>query len=283
LCCSQPDKPVGRKHVITPPPVKVLAMEKEIPVFQPDTLKTDEAYETLKSYNPDLIITAAYGKILPERILNLSKVDPINVHASLLPKRRGSAPVQRAVMEGDEVTGITIMKMDIGMDTGDMITKVEVPIDINIHTEELMSLLADKGSELLVTMLEDYVDGKYPSIPQDEAEVTCCPPIRAEEGEFSWDMDALMIHNKVRALSTWPGAFTFSSDKKIKIYDSEYLKDFEEDDVSYVPGTIVKAHKKDFIIKCGTGFLKVNIMQTEGGKKLNACDFSHNYKVGQVL
>ena len=282
LVMSQPDKPVGRKHIITPPPAKVCALENNIPVYQPDSLKTDEAYETMAGYEPDLIITAAYGKILPVRILELSKVKAINVHASLLPERRGSAPVQRAIMEGDKVTGVTIMQMEEGMDTGDMISRVEVPIDINIHTDELMELLAVKGSELLSDTLEDYCDGKIDPVKQDEALVTVCPPIRAEEGEFSWDMNALDIHNKVRALSSWPGALTSLDGKKVKIYDSEYIESFEADD-SLPAGAVVKAHKKDLIVKCGEGFLKINILQTEGGKKLSAADCAHNFKVGQVF
>ena len=148
LCCCQPDKPVGRKKIITPPPVKVLAQEKGIDVFQPDSMKTDEAFETISKYEPDLIITAAYGKILPLRVLNIPSLGCINVHASLLPKYRGAAPVQYAIMNGDAVTGVTIMEMDEGMDTGAMIDKVEVPIDDKIDTETLMAQLAVAGSKL---------------------------------------------------------------------------------------------------------------------------------------
>ncbi len=287
LSVSQPDKPVGRKHVITPPPAKVAAMDLGIEVYQPDSMRTDEAYEKILSANPDLIITAAYGKILPERMLNIPKYECINVHASLLPKYRGSAPVQYSILNGDEVTGVTIMKMDVGMDTGDMLTKVEVPIDINIHTDALMDELAVAGSDLLVNTIEDYVDGKIEPVKQDEALVSHCPPIKPEQGLFTWDMSATDIHNIVRALSTWPGAQTTFNGKKFKIYDTRVILASEGEEswngAEFNPGSVVKAHKGDLIVKCGNDFLKLMEVQAEGGKRLKAQDCAHNYKPGMVF
>ena len=281
LVLCQPDKPVGRKHILTAPPVKVFAQEKGIEVYQPDTLRTDEAYEKLASYEADLIVTAAYGKILPQRVLDLPKYGCINCHGSLLPARRGAAPVQRAILEGDSVTGVTIMKMDAGMDTGDILKKVEVAIDPDIHTDELMAELAIKGSELLVSMIDDYIEGKIVPEPQDPSKATLCPPIAPEEGHFEWTDSALSIHNRVRALSTWPGASTICQGKKLKIYDSSVV---EDEGFSDGPaGTVVAAHKSDLIVRCGEGCLKINTLQAEGGKRLNACDCAHNYKVGQLL
>lgn len=281
MVVAQPDKPVGRKHVITPPPSKVRAMEAGIPVFQPDSMKTDEAYETLKEANPDLIITAAYGKLLPERVLKLPKYECINAHGSLLPKYRGASPVQQSILDGELVTGVTIMKMDIGMDTGDMITKVEVPIDENIDTDGLMMELAKAGGELLVNTIPDYVDGKIIPVKQDEAIATHCSMIKPEDGIFNWNDSALTIHNKVRAFKTWPGAQTSLDGKKLKVYETRVYRDATFDEVK--PGTIVKAHKGDLIVACGEGYLKINELQLEGGKRLKAIDCAHNYKVGTVL
>ncbi len=282
LC--QPDKPVGRKHILTAPPVKELALEHGITCYQPASLRNEEAYDTIKSVSPDLIVTAAYGKILPKDILDIPRFGCLNCHGSLLPARRGSAPVQRAVLEGDKVTGVTIMKMDEGMDTGDILTKTEVAIDPDIHTSELMDLLARKSAEVLPGVIEDYIEGKITPTPQDDSLATSCPPIRPEEGYFIWDQSAQEIHNRIRALSTWPGAYTLSSDgKKFKVYDSRIadITDGETDDLPC--GTVVKAHKGDLIVKCGQGYLKLLVIQSEGGKRLNASDCAHNYKCGSLI
>lgn len=275
---SQPDKPVGRKHIITPPPTKVRALEAGIPVFQPDSMKTDESYEEIKKYAPDLIITAAYGKLLPERVLNIPTYGCINAHGSLLPKYRGASPVQMAILNGEEVTGVTVMKMDIGMDTGDMITKVEVPIDENIDTDGLMMELAKAGGKLLVDTIEDYVNGNITPVPQDESQATHCSMIKPEDGIFDWNQDVKKIHDKVRSFKTWPGAQTSLDGKRVKVYETNIYRDATFDEVE--PGTIVKAHKGDLIVACGSGYLKINELQLEGGKRLKAIDCAHNYKVG---
>ena len=180
LC--QPDKPVGRKHILTAPPVKVTALENGIEVYQPDTLRSDEALEKISGFDPDLIVTAAYGKILPKAVLDLPKYGCINCHGSLLPARRGSAPVQRAILEGDKVTGITFMKMDVGMDTGDIIDKIEVAIDPNEHTESLMNRLALASAEKLPSVIDSWIAGELDTTKQDDSLATACPPIRPEEG-----------------------------------------------------------------------------------------------------
>ena len=286
LALCQPDKPVGRKHILTAPPVKVMAQENNLEVYQPDTLRTDEALAKLSSYEPDLIVTAAYGKILPAAILDLPKYGCINCHGSLLPARRGSAPVQRAVLEGDKVTGITFMKMDVGMDTGDIIEKIEVAIDPNEHTETLMNRLAIASAEKLPSIIDAWVAGDLTSTKQDDSLATSCPPIRPEEGEFTWDQDALAIHNRVRALSAWPGAFVMKDESKLKVLDSEVLEDetmVPEDLKDSVPGTVVKAKGENLIVKCGNGFLKVKELQQPGGKKLQARDCAHNFTVGNPV
>ena len=286
LVLCQPDKPVGRKHILTAPPVKVIAQENGIEVYQPDTLKTDEALATVQSYDADLIVTAAYGKILPKAILDLPKYGCINCHGSLLPARRGSAPVQRAILEGDKVTGITFMKMDVGMDTGDIIEKIEVEIDPNEHTESLMNRLADASAAKLPEIIDKWVAGDLTSTKQDDSLATACPPIRPEEGEFTWDQDATAIHNRVRALSAWPGAFVMKDENKLKVLDSEVLEDdsIVPDELKNVePGIVVKAKGENLIVKCGNGFLKVKELQVPGGKRLMSRDCAHNFVVGNPI
>lgn len=284
LSCSQPDKPVGRKKIITPPPAKVVASSNDIPVYQPDSMRTDEAYETILSYNPDLIVTAAYGKILPQRILDIPKYGCLNVHASLLPKYRGAAPIQYSIINGDKVTGVTIMKMDAGMDTGDIITQAEIEIEPNINTENLTEKLASLGSELLLKTIPEWVSGNLKTIPQNEEDVTLSPPIRNDQGEFTWDMKAIDIHNLTRALEGWPGASTLLDGEKLKIYETRVV-DFDDSAIDFtpVPGQIVKAKKGDLIVKCGEGYIAILSLQQTGGKRLNAIDCAHNYKVGKIL
>ena len=278
LSVSQPDKPVGRKHILTAPPAKVQAQELGVEVYQPDSLKTDEAYEFIKSREPDLIITAAYGKILPQRMLDIPKYGCINVHASLLPKYRGAAPVQYSILNGDDVTGVTIMKMDAGMDTGDILTQVEVPIDINDHTDTLMAKLADAGRDLLLDTIGDYIEGKITSIPQDTDKVTLTYPIKPEDAVLDLNASARQVHDKIRALSSWPGCSTVFNGKRIKIYDSRLE---EDDNEEAVPGEITKASKGDLKVKCGKGSIYILELQSEGGKRLKAIDCAHNYKPGQ--
>ena len=284
LC--QPDKPVGRKHILTAPPVKVTALENGIEVYQPDTLRSDEALEKISGFDPDLIVTAAYGKILPKAVLDLPKYGCINCHGSLLPARRGSAPVQRAILEGDKVTGITFMKMDVGMDTGDIIYKIEVAIDPNEHTESLMNRLALASAEKLPSVIDSWIAGELDTTKQDDSLATACPPIRPEEGEFTWDQDAADIHNRVRALSAWPGAFVMKGENKLKVLDSEVAEDMTlipDEFKDSEPGTVVKAKGENLIVKCGKGFLKIKELQVPGGKRLAARDCAHNFTAGKPI
>ena len=284
LC--QPDKPVGRKHILTAPPVKVTALENGIEVYQPDTLRSDEALEKISGFDPDLIVTAAYGKILPKAVLDLPKYGCINCHGSLLPARRGSAPVQRAILEGDKVTGITFMKMDVGMDTGDIIDKIEVEIYPNEHTESLMNRLALASAEKLPSVIDSWIAGELDTTKQDDSLATACPPIRPEEGEFTWDQDAADIHNRVRALSAWPGAFVMKGENKLKVLDSEIAEDMTlipDEFKDSEPGTVVKAKGENLIVKCGKGFLKIKELQVPGGKRLAARDCAHNFTAGKPI
>lgn len=285
LVVTQPDKPVGRKHIITPPSAKVTALDLGINCYQPDSLRTDEAYETILEENPDFIITAAFGKILPERILKIAKIDCVNVHASLLPKYRGASPVQSCLLNGDEETGVTIMRMDVGMDTGDMFCTKVLPIEKNIHYDELMDTLAQIGAPLLVDTLGKIVDGTISAVPQDNEKVVNCFPITPEMGEFNWDFEATRIHNIVRALSTWPGAFVLNDGNKLKVYDTEVVDTFDEASlgIEVKNGMILKAHKGDLIIKCNNSYINLKEFQVPGGKRLKAIDCAHNFKVGNLI
>lgn len=285
MVVTQPDKPVGRKHIITPPVTKVTATEFGIKCFQPDSLRTDEAYETILKEEPDFIITAAFGKILPERILKIAKIDCVNVHASLLPKYRGASPVQTCLLNGDKETGITIMRMDVGMDTGDMFEVESMPIPENIHYDELMEKLSFVGAPLLVDTLAKILNKEINPVPQNKEEVINCYPITPDMGEFNWDFDADRIHNIVRALSTWPGAYVLNDGNKLKVYDTEVVRDFDASNLGFEPtnGMIVKAHKGDLIIRCNASYIKLNELQVPGGKRLKATDCAHNFKVGTLI
>ncbi|MCR5593619.1 MAG: methionyl-tRNA formyltransferase [Saccharofermentans sp.] len=278
LSVSQPDKPVGRKHIITPPPAKVYAQSQGIEVYQPDSLKTDEAYDKILSMSPDLIITAAYGKILPQRMLDIPKFGCINVHASLLPKYRGAAPVQYSILNGDDVTGVTIMKMDAGMDTGDMLRQIEVPIDIDDTTESLMGKLAVSGRDLLLNTIDDYINGKIESVPQDGSKVSVSPPVKPEDAILDFNDSARSVHDRIRALCGWPGASTTLDGKRVKIYASR-LEEKSDDDA--LPGEITVARKGDLKVRCKEGSIYILELQSEGGKRLKAIDCAHNFKPGQ--
>ena len=280
LTVTQPDKPVGRKHIITPSPVKVLSQELGIPVYQPTTFKEEGSEDEIRDCNPDLIVTAAYGKILPQRVLDIPAFGALNVHGSLLPLKRGAAPVQRAVLEGDEVTGVTIMKMDAGMDTGDILSMAEYKIPENMHSSELMSELAKVGADLLIRTVPDYLSGAIKSIAQDNDKATYSPPIEATEGLIDWNDAAIAVHNRIRALSEWPGAFTYMNGKKLKIYDSVR----EDIDVSGKPsGAVIKPDKKTLVVVCGSGAVRILKLQQEGGKVLPASDIAHNISEGTML
>lgn len=289
-CVTQPDKPVGRKMVLTPPPAKVKAMEHGVEVWQPSSLRTDEALETMRRYEPDLIITAAYGKILPQTMLDIPKYGCVNVHGSLLPKYRGAAPVQWSILNLDEKTGVTIMKMDAGMDTGDILTQAEIAIDDRDHTPDLMNKLAELGASLLIDTLPDYLSGKIQPIPQDADLATVAPPIAKEQGEICWNQPARKICAQVRALSQWPGASTIWKDGRLKIYDAlvdesdtGLLAQYKEAHGEPVPGTVLFGKKGVLAVMCEDQPIRLLEIQPSSGKRMKAADCAHNFEVGKVM
>lgn len=290
LCVTQPDKPVGRKMVLTAPPAKCMAEKYGIPVYQPSTLRNGDALSTIASYAPEMIITAAYGKILPQEMLDLPKYGCINVHGSLLPKYRGAAPVQWAILNQDEYTGVTIMKMDAGMDTGDILTSCKVPISERVHTPELMDQLASSGADLLIETLPGYISGEIKPVPQIEKDATMSPPIVKEQGEISWNRPAKAICAQIRALSQWPGASTFWKGGKLKIYDAcvdpsgaELLSRYKSENGDPAPGTVVAAKKGTLAVMCQDLPLYLLEVQPASGKRMKAIDCAHNFEVGRCM
>lgn len=265
---TQPDKPQGRKMILTPPPVKEAAAKQQIPVFQPKTLKAPEETARLSSLKPDAIVVAAYGKMLPKAVLEIPAFGCINVHASLLPKYRGAAPVQAAILNGDAETGVTTMMMAEGCDTGDILFKKATPIAPDENTPELMSRLADLGAELLISTLKAVEDGTVKPQKQDDAGASHVSLITKNMSPVDWSRTAQEIHNQIRALYPWPAASADLNGHRLKIYRSRIGgKEYGEPGL-IVPGSV------SFLVCCGGGTaIELLEVQTEGGKKMSGSDF----------
>lgn len=275
LVVTQPDKPRGRKQEMTPSEVKVCALGHGIEVYQPESLRTDEAYEYLRKYEPDYIIVAAYGKILPKRILDLPKYACINVHGSLLPKYRGAAPIQRSVLSGDKVTGITTMLMGEGLDTGDMLLKTEYEIDINATSGEVFDALSQSAPDLLIETIEKFTKGEIIPEKQNESEATHAAMLSKDEAVIDWSKTAAEIHNTVRGMAPWPVAYTGYKGKKLKIFTSRLT-----DEKTSLPVGKIKEDKNRILVACGDGMLlEIVSLQLEGGKRLEAKQFLAGHPV----
>lgn len=267
---TQPDRPKGRGKKILMTPVKEKALEANIEVFQPSKVKTPEFIGILKKLNPDLIVVAAFGQFLSQEILDLPKYGCINVHASILPKYRGAAPIHYAILNGEKKSGVTIMKMDIGMDTGDMIDKVEVPITSNMIMGELHDELKLKGAKLLLDVIDDIENGSAIYKKQNNEEATYASLLDRSMEKIDWCKSALEIHNKICAFNPWPGTFTkMPNGKNLKIWktiatDKEYNAE---------PGTIVKIDKNYFSVATGKGTIEVYELQPESKRKMLASVF----------
>ncbi len=263
---SQPDKPVGRKQIITPTATKVVAMEHNIPVFQPAKLRDGEALKIMQELKPDLTVVAAYGKILPKDILDVAPLGNVNVHGSLLPKYRGSAPIQWSVINGDKVTGITTMFMAEGMDTGDMIMKFELPIGEDEPAGELFDRMAELGAESIERTLELFDNGEVKAEPQNEEEATYAPMLKKEMGEIDFGKTAEEIHNLTRGLNPWPMAYTFLDGKSIKIHEAKVAEGFSGEE-----GTLLD--EKRFVVGTKNGAIEFITVQPEGKNKMSGVDF----------
>ena len=265
---SQPDKPVGRKQILTPPPVKAYAAENGIPVFQPERIKNSDALDIIKELNPDIIVVVAYGKILPKEILNAAKHGCINVHASLLPKYRGAAPIQWAVLNGDEKTGVSIMQMDEGLDTGDVILVRECEIGENETSAELFDKLSIIGAVALLEALDLIESGNSKPVKQPEGDFGYAKMITKELCPIDWNKGAREIHNQVRGLQTWPVATTTINGKTVKIHKTA-ISDIKGNN----SGEVVDNNKR-LVVCCGDGCcLEILELQPEGKKRMDAKAF----------
>ncbi|MFZ5988188.1 MAG: methionyl-tRNA formyltransferase [Bacillota bacterium] len=279
---TQPDKPKGRGKKVAMPPVKEYADQKEITVLQPAKVKTKEFVEALKEIKPDLLVTAAYGKILPMDVLDIPPLGCINVHGSLLPKYRGAAPVHWAIINGEKVTGITTMYTDIGMDTGDILLKGEIEITEDMTAGELHDKLAVLGAVVLKETLRKLEEGTLERIPQAEEEATYAPIISKDVGLIDWSKSAREVHNLVRGTNPWPGAFTYYQGDAMKVWMTSVVNEKKH---GYKPGTICEVGKDGLIVACGTGVVDIKEVQFESCRRMCIGDYicGHRMDEGEVL
>lgn len=277
---SQPDRPAGRSMKLMKTPVKEYAEEKGLMVYQPEKIRRDEElYEILKALKPDVIVVVAFGQILPQKILDIPKYGCVNVHGSLLPKYRGAAPIQWSVINGDEVTGITTMYMDAGMDTGDMIEKLEVKIDKNDTFGTVYEKMKVAGGKLIIETLEKIADGFATRVKQPDS-FTIAPMIEKSIGNIDWNNSSEKIRNLIRGLNPMPGAFTNIDGEKMKIWMAEYTT--VEKIESVLPGTILEANRKDgLLIATGDGVLEITEIQMPNSKKMLAKDYFNGHTISK--
>jgi len=276
---AQPDKPKGRGHKLTAPPTKILAEQYNIPVLQPEKIKTDEFLKELEKLNPDVICVTAYGKIIPKSILELPEYGCINVHPSLLPQYRGAAPINWTIVRGEKVTAVTIMQMDEGMDSGDILLVREVAISDEDDAGTMFEKLSHIGGEMLVETIGLLAEGKLDPVKQDESLVTYAPMLKKSDGEINWEKSATDIHNLVRGLNPWPGTFTKLGNKTLKIFKTKIVEGQGK------PGEVVLSSKNDLHIATADGALQILELQIEGGKRLDIKAFitGHQIEKGTIL
>ena len=273
---TQPDKPKGRGKTLLPTPVKEEAMKHEIPVYQPLKVRDSEFVETLKELAPDMIIVAAFGQIIPKEILEMTPYGCINVHASLLPKYRGAAPIQWSIINGEEVTGVTTMQMNEGLDTGDMIQKVEVPITEEETGESLHDKLAEAGAKLCVETLKAIEDHTATFEKQGESPTEYARMLDKKLGNIDWNTSAVQIERLVRGLNSWPSAYTHWDKKVVKIWRAKA----EADGTAKVePGTVLSVEKDSFTVQTGDGVLRVLELQIPGKKRMDTGAFLRGYTI----
>lgn len=279
---TQPDRYVGRKKVLTMPDVKVEALKYDIPVIQPARIKED--YQAVADLKPDLIITAAYGQIVPQAVLDIPRLGCINVHASLLPLYRGGAPVHQAIIDGQEKTGVTIMYMVKKMDAGDMIAQKETPILEEDTVGILYDRLSDLGAKLLKETLPDILKGINQRIPQDENLVTYAPTLSREDERLDWNMSARQVYNKVRGTNPWPGSYTTYQGKTVKIWAGQVhqCENAMKHHAHQNNGTIVKIFKDAIGVKVNDGVYLITELQLEGKKRMSVKDYLNGHCIFEV-
>ena len=291
---TQPDKPVGRKQSsLKAPPVKEAAIRHGIQhILQPTKVRTPEFLAAIRELAPDLIVTAAYGRILTRDVLNVPPMGCINVHGSLLPKYRGAAPIQWAIINGDTETGITTMFMDEGMDTGDILLQRELEITPDMNCGELYDKLGILGAETLLETIRAIEQGGLTRIPQDHSKAVTVPIMSKEMGLIDWSRSAVEIHNLVRGTNPWPGAYTFYKGDRLKVWKTTVLDEcpvgspesgLKELAEKMEPGKVLKIFKQNIIVATGDGCLRINELQFENCRRMGVCECGHNMDEGETL
>ena len=280
LVVTQEDRPAGRGRKPQMTPVKVAAAELDLAVTQPRSLRKKSVAAGLAAVAADVIVVAAYGKILPARVLDLPPIGCLNVHASLLPRHRGAAPVTAAILAGDAQTGVTIMRMDEGLDTGPVLSQRSVTLTGRETTGSLTATLSQLGADLLIPTMEDWADGRIQPRPQDDSSATYAPLLKKEDGIVRWDQDAAAICRHVRAMQPWPGAVTKWNDRQLKVLRARPIAD----SVGETPGSVIR-RQKDIGVAAGSGIVILEEVQLAGKRALAAADFVHGYGaiIGAVL
>lgn len=295
---TQADKKVGRKQILEMPEPKKMALAADIPCLQFTSCRSEDSIVSLQAYNIDLIVTAAYGQILPEAMLALPKFGAINLHGSLLPKYRGASPIQTAILNGDKYSGVTIMKMVKAMDAGCIYRQYEQEIGENMTYTDLETALANLVSKKLVGFLDEYFAGQVVGKEQDPAQVSFCHMLKREDGLIDWTKSAQAIHNQVRAFYPWPNAYSFYNDKLLKIYVSSLvnlasLTEYQLNTLQSNAATLQEAgksingailfNKGRLIVGTGSNYLEICELQFAGGKHLQANDVAHNFPIGSYI
>lgn len=273
---TREDKPVGRKHIMTAPPVKQVALEYNIPVYQPKTLK-GEYTQVIQELAPDMIVVVAYGRILSKQIIDIPKYGCLNLHVSLLPKYRGAAPIQWSLINGDKQTGVTVMYIDEGLDTGDIIDVLPIDIDENETQDGLFEKVSREGKIFLSKVIMNVIDGNFTRTPQDNSKATLAPPLTKEMALFTWNVPAITLHNKIRGQNPWPGAYFIYEDKKIKVLSAKMSN------LKGNPGEILST--KPLIIAAQEGSLELLTVQPEGSKAMDGTAWSlgRRFKKGDTI
>jgi len=274
---SQPDRPKGRKGELAAPPVKEAALRLGLPVLQPEKVRAEDALAEIATYQPDLLITAAYGQILPKKLLDMPPMGCINVHASLLPRWRGGAPIHRAIIEGDKESGVTIMRMVQALDAGDMISQVVVPIAEDDTAATLFTKLSAHGAVLLLETLPKMQSGDFTETPQDEALVTFAPNLSRDDERIDWHQSARRVYDQVRGLNSWPVAFTHLHHNVMKIWQARIQE--ETSAPTAEPGTVLDVTADAIVVQCGTGTVALTEVQPSGKKRMAVADYVRGGKV----
>ncbi|PMH45383.1 methionyl-tRNA formyltransferase [Vibrio sp. 10N.286.49.B3] len=265
---TQPDRPAGRGKKLTASPVKNIALEHDIPVYQPENFKSDEAKQQLVDLKADLMVVVAYGLLLPQAVLDTPRLGCINVHGSILPRWRGAAPIQRSIWAGDQETGVTIMQMDIGLDTGDMLSIATLPIEATDTSASMYEKLADLGPDALIACLSDIAQGTAQPVKQDDELANYAKKLSKEEAKIDWTMDAVAIERCVRAFNPWPMSYFSAADNNIKVWQSRV----DAQKTEQPAGTIIQVDKSGIYVATGNGVLVLEQLQVPGKKAMSVQD-----------